>query len=60
MNHPKVYKLFLKRLLNHKMEKNDVTAGYIITNDERLRRPIQQISNYILSKYLDAPPISSS
>lgn len=38
----------LKRLLNHKIEKSDVTAGYIITDVERLRRPIQMISDYIL------------
>ena len=37
----------LKRLLNHKM-RNDITAGYIITDVERLRRPMQQITDYIL------------
>lgn len=37
----------LKRLLNHKMA-NDVTAGYIITDVERLRAPMQKITNYIL------------
>lgn len=30
----------LKRLLNHKMT-NDVTSGYIITDVERLRKPMQ-------------------
>jgi integrase len=43
----------LKRLLNHKIRKNDVTAGYIITDVERLRKPTQQISDYILSKCLE-------
>lgn len=38
----------LKRLLNHKMA-NDVTAGYIITDVERLRLPMQKIANFILS-----------
>ncbi len=38
----------LKRLLNHKMA-NDVTAGYIVTDVERLRRPMQQITDYLLS-----------
>ncbi|MES2662972.1 MAG: integrase family protein [Pseudomonadota bacterium] len=38
----------LKRLLNHKMT-NDVTAGYIITDVERLRAPMQKITDYILS-----------
>jgi len=37
----------LKRLLNHKMN-NDITAGYIITDVERLRKPMQQISDYLL------------
>ena len=32
----------LKRLLNHKMT-NDVTAGYIITDVERLRAPMQKL-----------------
>lgn len=36
----------LKRLLNHKM-KNDVTAGYIMTDVERLRKPMQLITDYI-------------
>jgi len=37
----------LKRLLNHKMT-NDVTAGYIISDVERLRVPMQKITDYIL------------
>ena len=37
----------LKRLLNHKMS-NDVTAGYIITDVERLRIPMQRITDYML------------
>jgi integrase len=37
----------LKRLLNHKMT-NDITAGYIITDVERLRRPMQQVTDFIL------------
>lgn len=37
----------LKRLLNHKMN-NDVTAGYIITDVERLRKPMQQITDYLV------------
>jgi len=36
----------LKRLLNHKMT-NDVTAGYIISDVERLRVPMQKITDYI-------------
>ena len=37
----------LKRLLNHKMS-NDITAGYIITDVERLRMPMQRITDYML------------
>lgn len=36
----------LKRLLNHKMT-HDVTAGYIMRDVERLRKPIQRISDYL-------------
>ncbi len=36
----------LKRLLNHKMN-NDVTAGYIMKDVERLRKPTQQVANFI-------------
>jgi len=39
----------VKRLLNHKMN-NDVTAGYIINDVERLRKPMQQISDYIVAQ----------
>lgn len=38
----------LKRLANHKMT-NDVTAGYIINDAERLRAPMQRITDYLLS-----------
>jgi integrase len=37
----------LKRLLNHKMT-NDVTAGYIINDVERLRDPMQRITDFLL------------
>jgi integrase len=37
----------LKRLLNHKMH-NDVTAGYIISDVERLRAPMQRITDVML------------
>lgn len=38
----------IKRLVNHKMG-NDVTAGYIIPDAERLRAPMQQITDFFLS-----------
>lgn len=37
----------LKRLANHKMN-NDITAGYIISDVERLRAPAQRITDEIL------------
>lgn len=39
----------LKRLANHNMS-GDVTAGYIIDNPERLREPMQRITDYILKQ----------
>ena len=39
----------LKRLLNHK-DQRDVTGGYIITHMERLRGPMNKITNYILEQ----------
>jgi integrase len=39
----------LKRLLNHKMH-NDVTAGYIVTDVERLRKPMQKITDFLQKK----------
>lgn len=36
----------LKRLMNHK-DPNDVTAGYIINDINRLREPMQRISDFI-------------
>jgi hypothetical protein len=41
----------LKRLLNHKMN-NDVTAGYIMKDVERLRSPMQQVANFIKKNIL--------
>jgi len=37
----------LKRLVNHKMT-NDVTAGYIVSDVERLRKPMELISAQLL------------
>lgn len=37
----------VKRLVNHKMT-NDVTAGYIVSDVERLRKPMQLITNHLL------------
>ncbi|MEZ5548906.1 MAG: integrase family protein [Pseudomonadales bacterium] len=39
----------LKRLLNHK-DPNDVTAGYIISDVERLRKPMQRVTDFILGQ----------
>lgn len=37
----------VKRLVNHKMS-NDITASYIVTDVERLRQPMQKITDYML------------
>jgi len=37
----------LKALLNHKRQKDDVTGGYIIITVDRLREPMQRITNAI-------------
>lgn len=37
----------VKRLANHKMN-HDITSGYIIADVERLRKPMQQITDYLL------------
>jgi len=37
----------VKRLANHKMNQ-DITSGYIIADVERLRKPMQQITDYLL------------
>jgi len=45
----------LKRLMNHKMN-GDITAGYIVADVERLRKPMQQITDYILKCMGATPP----
>lgn len=42
----------LKRLVNHKMEKGDVTSGYIGSDVERLRKPMQAVADEIDSHIL--------
>jgi hypothetical protein len=37
----------LKALLNHKGG-SDVTAGYVVASTERLREPMQKITDYVL------------
>ena len=39
----------VKRLLNHSVDQSDVTSGYIVTDVERLRKPMQQIEDFILA-----------
>ena len=41
----------LKRLVNHKM-RGDVTAGYIITDVERLRAPMQRVTDFLVKSML--------
>lgn len=40
-------KYTLKALINHKQDRNDVTAGYIVLDVERLREPMQRVSEEI-------------
>ena len=37
----------IKALLNHKQQTGDVTGGYIIMNVDRLREPMQKITDAI-------------
>lgn len=37
-----------KQLVNHAVDKSDVTGGYIIRDPETLRDPMQQVEDYIL------------
>lgn len=39
----------LKRLLNHK-DPNDVTAGYVVYDVNRLRKPMQRVTDYLLQE----------
>ena len=45
----------VKRLLNHR-NTNDVTDGYIVTDVERLRRPMKQISDFLFRAMGAAEP----
>jgi integrase len=38
----------VKRLLNHAVDNNDVTSGYLAVDAERLRKPMQQIEDFVL------------
>jgi len=40
----------LKRLMNHK-DPNDVTDGYIIFDVERLRVPMQKITDFFMDQF---------
>jgi integrase len=44
----------IKRLVNHTM-RNDVTAGYIVSDLERLRGPMQKIADFIAKALLPKP-----
>tara|TARA_R110002110_G_scaffold14698_1_gene67582 strand:- start:4742 stop:5941 length:1200 start_codon:yes stop_codon:yes gene_type:complete len=45
----------MKRLVNHRMP-NDVTAGYIISDVERLRTPMESIEEYLLNAVQTSQP----
>ena len=49
----------LKRLINHK-DPNDVTEGYIIFDVERLRVPMQKITDFFMSQFnKDLPSVAN-
>ena len=39
----------LKRLLNHSVKADDVTAGYVVKNIEKLRPLMQKVTDHILT-----------
>jgi len=39
----------IKMLVNHSLPKSDVTAGYVVPDPERLRKPMQKIEDRILT-----------
>ncbi len=45
----------LKRLANHR-DSSDVTAGHIVADVERLREPMQRITDFILEHVGKASP----
>ncbi len=47
----------LKRLLNH-ADGNDVTAGYIVANVDRLREPMQKITDFVLEKVTETEEVA--
>ena len=49
----------IKRLVNHKM-RNDVTAGYIVSDIERLRAPMQKIADFLdhATKQTETSPVT--
>ncbi len=49
--------LVVKRLLNHKSAERDVTAGYIIADVERFRKPMQKVNDLIWNAMMDADNI---
>lgn len=38
----------VKALINHKMDRSDVTSGYVMMSVDRLREPMQRITDFIL------------
>lgn len=44
----------IKRMVNHKL-RGDVTAGYIVSDLERLRDPVQRVTDYMLKACKQKP-----
>ena len=45
----------LKRLLNHKINDSDVTSGYIVSDVERLRSPMDRIASRLQEMFIEEP-----
>ena len=45
----------LKRLLNHKINDSDVTSGYIVSDVERLRGPMDRIASRLQEMFIEEP-----
>lgn len=46
----------LKRLANHR-NSNDVTSGYIVADVERLREPMEKITNHLIKQISNSPDL---
>jgi integrase len=55
-----VSRYVLKKLVNHKSgaDRNDVTSGYVVLDIERMRDPMQRITDFILQHAKEPTPVT--